>query len=148
MRIISGEKYEVVVVKIEPFGAIVQMEDESTRLIHISKIADAYISDVADYLSVGKSYQAECVETTTYGLQLSLVHLGLTSNSKTNSYSNNSNNLSNSNHKFNKRDPHGNVGNRNTRRNPYAGNANKHKASKAGYANVAADKYGAVVHTC
>lgn len=79
MKLQVGQKYDVVVVKILDFGAVVEMEDKSTELIHISNIADEYIADVCEYVSVGEHYSAVCQSGKHKEFELSLKHLGLKS---------------------------------------------------------------------
>ena len=79
MKLEVGKTYDVSVDRILPIGAVVRMEDGSTELIHISNIADCYVSDVANFVSVGKHYEATCEEGKTRPVQLSLIPLGLSS---------------------------------------------------------------------
>jgi len=41
------------VIKIKPFGAIVQLPDKSQGLVHISHISNMYVQDINDFISVG-----------------------------------------------------------------------------------------------
>ncbi len=43
------------VVRIKPFGAVIQLPDKSSGLVHISHISPKYVQDVNDFLSVGDS---------------------------------------------------------------------------------------------
>lgn len=79
MNLQIGNTYDVTVVKILPVGAVVRLEDGSTELVHISNIADCYISDVADFVSVGNEYVATCEEGNNRPIQLSFKPLGLKS---------------------------------------------------------------------
>lgn len=72
-----GTIYNVRVIKLESFGAIVEMDDRSTSLIHISNIADAYVSSVGDYLSIDDRLQAEGVAGKVKPVELSLKYLNL-----------------------------------------------------------------------
>ncbi len=60
----EGEVYEVEVVDLKPFGAIVKILDgtDSTGLIHISEIADTYIKDINTVLKVGQKVRAKIIE--------------------------------------------------------------------------------------
>lgn len=82
MNLEIGKTYEVTVVKILPVGAVVQLEDETTELVHISNIANSYISDVADFVSVGQKYVATCEEGKNRPIQLSFIPLDLKSQRK------------------------------------------------------------------
>ncbi len=59
-----GEVYEVEVVDLKPFGAIVKILDgtDSTGLIHISEIADTYIKDINTVLKIGQEVRAKIIE--------------------------------------------------------------------------------------
>lgn len=76
-----GQTYDVTVVKILGFGAIVALEDGSTELIHISNISDKYIADVSDFVDVDHTYSAMCIEGKVKSEELSLKHLNLVSRS-------------------------------------------------------------------
>lgn len=82
MNLEIGRNYEVTVIKILPVGAVVELEDSSTELVHISNIADCYIADVADFVSVGEKYVATCEEGTKKPIQLSFRPLDLKSHRK------------------------------------------------------------------
>lgn len=69
--------YPAKVVKIEKFGIIVEMEDRSTILVHISNISNSFVSDPANFVSVGETHLAKCIEGKTRPLELSLKHLDL-----------------------------------------------------------------------
>lgn len=93
MNIVEGERYLVKVIKLETFGAIVELSDKTTKLIHISNISDEYIADVGDYLSVDTTYSAECISDAKFGLQLSLKHLKLKSSKRINARNRNLDNM-------------------------------------------------------
>lgn len=82
MNLEIGKQYNVTVVKILAVGAVVELDDKSTELIHISNIADCYVSDVADFVSVGREYVATCEEGVKKPIQLSLKPLRLESQKK------------------------------------------------------------------
>jgi predicted RNA-binding protein with RPS1 domain len=48
-----GEIYTGKVLKIKPFGAIVSLPGSAPGLVHISQIANGFVQNVADVLSVG-----------------------------------------------------------------------------------------------
>lgn len=77
MELTLGVKYPVTVVELKDFGAIVELSDATTSLIHISKISDCYVRDVADFLSVGMELTAVGVEGKNRPVELSLTHLNL-----------------------------------------------------------------------
>lgn len=47
--------------RIMPFGAFVDLGGGKSGLVHISEIADAYVKDVNDYLSLGQEVQVKIV---------------------------------------------------------------------------------------
>ena len=53
MRLEIGEKYVGEVTSIEPYGAVLKFDDNTTHLLHISHISDQFISNVGDYIQVG-----------------------------------------------------------------------------------------------
>lgn len=77
----NGKTYQVKVVKILPIGAVVEYVDEpgTTELIHISNIADCFIKDVSDFVTIGDIYTATCEAGKVKPLQLTLIPLGLIS---------------------------------------------------------------------
>lgn len=74
-----GSVYNVTVEKFVKSGAIVRLEDGSTQLIHVSKISSHYVKNIEDFLEIGETYQATCVEGKNKPLELSLVPLNLKS---------------------------------------------------------------------
>ena len=53
MTIDVGSKYEGKVTGITHFGAFVELPGGKTGLVHISEVADQYVKDVNEHLSVG-----------------------------------------------------------------------------------------------
>ena len=54
--------YLVQVVKLIKSGAIVELDDGSTQLVHVSQIASKYVSDPSKFLEEGVYYSAKCIE--------------------------------------------------------------------------------------
>lgn len=78
MKLSAGQEYHVKVIKLLNIGAIVEMSDKSTELVHISQISDKYVKSVEYFLSVGDELVARCVECNgSRPLQLSFKHLDL-----------------------------------------------------------------------
>ncbi|MDD5746287.1 MAG: S1 RNA-binding domain-containing protein [Candidatus Omnitrophica bacterium] len=48
-----GDSVEAVVTKIQNFGAIVTLKNNTRGLIHISQVSDDFVKDINDYLKVG-----------------------------------------------------------------------------------------------
>ncbi|GAB4072146.1 S1 domain-containing RNA-binding protein [Barrientosiimonas marina] len=53
MSIEVGSKLQGKVTGITHFGAFVEIEEGKTGLVHISEVADTYVKDINDFLSVG-----------------------------------------------------------------------------------------------
>lgn len=79
MELKIGQSYDVNVVKILGFGAIVALDDGSTELIHISNISNEYIADISDFIDLDHTYSAMCIQGKTKPAELSLKHLSLVS---------------------------------------------------------------------
>lgn len=62
MKLTVGETYEVEVVKILKYGAIVKMSDGSTQLLHISNISEKFVRDVHDFVKEGEKIKVNCIE--------------------------------------------------------------------------------------
>lgn len=77
MNLSVDQIYKVKVIKIIKAGVIVELEDKSTQLIHISNIANNYIASIDAYVSVGDVFDAMAVPSTVKGVELSLKHLKL-----------------------------------------------------------------------
>ena len=61
MAIEVGSVVEGKVTRITNFGAFVELEDDVSGLIHISEVANEYVSDVGDFLHEGETVQAKVV---------------------------------------------------------------------------------------
>ena len=61
MSIEVGSIVEGKVTRITNFGAFVELEDDKSGLIHISEVANEYVSDVGDFLHEGEIVQAKVV---------------------------------------------------------------------------------------
>lgn len=72
MTLQIGDTYDVEVVKILPFGAVVKMSDNSTELVHISNISDKFVKDINGYLEIGKMYKVDCVSGSVKEKELSM----------------------------------------------------------------------------
>jgi len=49
----AGEKFEGTVVRVEPFGAFVNIGYDTDGLVHVSEIANFRVDNVSDYLKIG-----------------------------------------------------------------------------------------------
>lgn len=80
MNLELGEAYIITPIRFETFGAIVELQDGSTSLLHVSQISDKYVKDPSEYLSIGHEYVAKAVPGVGgKPIQLSVKHLGLQS---------------------------------------------------------------------
>lgn len=77
MELEVGKDYNVIVINIVKSGVIVQLEDGSTALIHISRISDKFVADIRDFVQIRGEYVARGVEGTARPVELSLKHLDL-----------------------------------------------------------------------
>lgn len=77
MKLVPGNKYRVKVVDLVPVGAVVKMEDNTTELVHISNIADCYVRNVGEYVTIGQEYEATCQVGRNRPAELSFVPLCL-----------------------------------------------------------------------
>lgn len=53
MAIAVGEIYTGTVTGVTKFGAFVKIDERTTGLVHISEVADTYVKEVSDFLTVG-----------------------------------------------------------------------------------------------
>ena len=63
MAVEVGQKLEGKVVKIAAFGAFVQLETGETGLVHISEVANTYVTDINEHLKVGDKVTVKVVST-------------------------------------------------------------------------------------
>ena len=82
LQLVPGNCYNVKVVKLVRFGAVVELVDNpgQTELVHISNIADCYVQDIADYVQVGDVYKSTCQVGKSRPIELSFIPLGLAGN--------------------------------------------------------------------
>lgn len=77
MELEVGKNYNVKVVKIIKVGAIVELEDQSTELIHLSNISNQFVDDVSNFVIVGSTYIATCQKGKAKPIELTLRPLDL-----------------------------------------------------------------------
>lgn len=63
MAVEVEEILEGKVVKIAAFGAFVQLESGETGLVHISEVANTYVTDINEHLKVGDTVKVMVVST-------------------------------------------------------------------------------------
>lgn len=69
-----GSIVEGKVVKLKPFGAIVELDKSTQGLIHISQVANGYVEDIKDHLKEGEVVKIKImsVDASTGKISLSL----------------------------------------------------------------------------
>ena len=61
MSIEVGSKVKGKVTGITNFGAFVELEEKKTGLVHISEVADSYVKDINEYLTVGEEITVKVI---------------------------------------------------------------------------------------
>ena len=61
MQLEVGSVFEGKVTGITKFGAFVSLEDGKSGLVHISEIANAYVNDVSEHLTMGQSVKVRVI---------------------------------------------------------------------------------------
>lgn len=82
MELIIGNRYEVKVTAIVKSGAVMELEDGTTTLIHVSNIAEEFVRDASDYVAVGDTLVAIAQEGVVRPVELSLKNLKLPNKKK------------------------------------------------------------------
>ena len=67
MELVVGAIVEGKVTGITKFGAFITMPGGSSGLVHISEIANAYVNDIHDYLTMGQSVEVKVLSITPEG---------------------------------------------------------------------------------
>lgn len=62
MAVEIGSVYEGTVTGLTSFGAFVKLEDGTTGMVHISEVADEFVSDISEKLSVGDKVKVKALE--------------------------------------------------------------------------------------
>ncbi|MFQ6090096.1 MAG: S1 RNA-binding domain-containing protein [Candidatus Bipolaricaulia bacterium] len=62
-----GDVVQGEVVSIKPYGAFLELENGEIGMIHISEIAEEYVSDIANYLAVGEEVMVKVIGENTEG---------------------------------------------------------------------------------
>lgn len=60
-KIETGSVVEGKVVRIKPFGAIVQLDGGEQGLVHISQIANGFVQDINEHVSIGDSVKVKVI---------------------------------------------------------------------------------------
>ncbi len=58
----QGDFVKGTITAIKPFGAFVKVDDKTQGMIHISEVADGYVHNIEDYLTVGKTVRLYVLE--------------------------------------------------------------------------------------
>lgn len=67
MAVEIGSVYEGAVTGLTNFGAFVKLEDGTVGLVHISEVADEYVNDISEKLSVGDKVKVKVIEVNDKG---------------------------------------------------------------------------------
>jgi len=67
-----GNIVEGKVLKLKPFGAIVELDDSTQGLVHISQVANGFIQDINDYLKEGDTVKVKIISIDTENKKISL----------------------------------------------------------------------------
>ena len=59
MQVEIGQVYEGVVKGIAPYGAFVDLADGVTRMVHISEVANVYVSNIRDHLTENQTVKVK-----------------------------------------------------------------------------------------
>lgn len=62
MAVEIGSVYEGAVTGLTKFGAFVKLQDGTVGLVHISEVADEFVSDISEKLTVGDSVKVKVIE--------------------------------------------------------------------------------------
>jgi len=57
MHVDAGKQFKGKVTRITDYGAFVRLEDGRTGLVHISQVANVYVANVRDFLTVGQEVE-------------------------------------------------------------------------------------------
>ena len=68
-----GQSVSGTVSGITDYGAVVQLEDGSVGMIHISKLSNSFVSDIRAFIKKGESVTATVISTDNGKLALSLI---------------------------------------------------------------------------
>lgn len=72
MTIELGKVYNTVCTRIVKSGIIVRDESGQTHLVHISKLSDNFIANIADVIEIGKPYRCIGVQSKDGKIELSI----------------------------------------------------------------------------
>ncbi len=67
MAVEIGSVYEGAVTGLTKFGAFVKLSDGTVGLVHISEIANEFVSDISEKLAVGDSVKVKVIEISDNG---------------------------------------------------------------------------------
>ncbi|QHS23898.1 RNA-binding protein S1 [Virgibacillus sp. MSP4-1] len=72
MSVEVGSKLKGKVTGITNFGAFVELPDGSTGLVHISEVADKYVKDIHEFLTVGDEVEVKVINVSEGKIGLSI----------------------------------------------------------------------------
>lgn len=71
-KFVSGQIIEGTITGIKPYGAFVQIDEDTTGLIHISEISDDFVRDIRHFVSQGEKVIAKIIDVDEESQQLRL----------------------------------------------------------------------------
>ena len=71
-KYVNGQIIEGVITGIKPYGAFLEIDDNTTGLIHISEISDDYVRDIRLFVSQGERIIAKVIDVDSSSCQLRL----------------------------------------------------------------------------
>ena len=72
MKYSVGQVVQGTITGIQPYGAFVKIDDDTTGMIHISEISDNYVNDVHRYVKQGEKVIVKIIDNSNGKLRLSL----------------------------------------------------------------------------
>ena len=63
----AGSQLEGTVLKLLPYGMLIELPDSAVGLVHISEIADAFIKDIANHYQIGDKVRVKVLRTDEQG---------------------------------------------------------------------------------
>lgn len=72
MQLVIGKKYTGQVTSILPYGAVLQFEDGSTQLLHISNMSDGFVSNIEDFVMLGQPCEVTAVPGSVKDIEITL----------------------------------------------------------------------------
>lgn len=72
MTFVVGDILDGIITGITGFGAFVKLPDNKTGLVHISEVAESYVKEISDFLSVGDEVKVKVLSIENNKISLSV----------------------------------------------------------------------------